>query len=122
MGKRRDSRTSIDLINSVYISFQVLSRAFRNRFVELHFDEIPSKELETILHERCAIPLSYCKKMVAVMLDLQVPSCITHPPKAQRVIKHRKSMLTRIGLPATNPMSQKQSVTGVLLIYTFVLL
>ncbi|XP_038059526.1 midasin-like [Patiria miniata] len=50
---------------------KVLSRAFRNRFVELHFDEIPSKELETILHQRCAIPLSYCKKMVAVMLDLQ---------------------------------------------------
>ena len=40
--------------------------------MELHFDEIPSKELETILHQRCAIPLSYCKKMVAVMLDLQV--------------------------------------------------
>ncbi|XP_022106859.1 midasin-like [Acanthaster planci] len=50
---------------------KVLSRAFRNRFVELHFDEIPSKELETILHQRCAIPLSYCKKMVSVMLDLQ---------------------------------------------------
>ncbi len=53
------------------ISLQFLSRAFRNRFVELHFDEIPSKELETILHDRCSIPLSYAKKMVAVMLELQ---------------------------------------------------
>ena len=54
--------------------FQVLSRAFRNRFVELHFDEIPSRELETILHERCQIPASYCRKMVATMLELQVKS------------------------------------------------
>lgn len=51
---------------------QVLSRAFRNRFIELHFDEIPSLELETIMHLRCDMPPSYCKKMVAVMSDLQV--------------------------------------------------
>ncbi|XP_013402851.2 midasin-like [Lingula anatina] len=50
---------------------KVLSRAFRNRFVELHFDEIPSGELQTILHQRCLIPLSYCKKLVVAMLDLQ---------------------------------------------------
>jgi hypothetical protein len=53
---------------------QMLSRAFRNRFVELHFDEIPASELVTILHKRCDMPLSYCKKMVAVMTDLQVSS------------------------------------------------
>ena len=51
---------------------QILSRAFRNRFVELHFDEIPSVELETILHQRCDLPLSYAKRLVAVMLELQV--------------------------------------------------
>uniref|UniRef100_M4AJ01 Midasin n=1 Tax=Xiphophorus maculatus TaxID=8083 RepID=M4AJ01_XIPMA len=50
---------------------QVLSRAFRNRFVELHFDELPSAELETILHQRCSLPPSYCTKLVKVMLDLQ---------------------------------------------------
>ncbi|GAB1601935.1 midasin-like [Argonauta hians] len=50
---------------------KALSRAFRNRFVELHFDEIPSDELETILSQRCDIPLSYAKKLVKVMLDLQ---------------------------------------------------
>ncbi|KAG1714135.1 Midasin [Nymphon striatum] len=51
---------------------RVLSRAFRNRFVELHFDPIPVSELETILSERCAIPLSFCKKMVAIMSELQM--------------------------------------------------
>ncbi|XP_033116850.1 midasin-like [Anneissia japonica] len=50
---------------------KVLSRAFRNRFVELHFDEIPSRELQQILHDRCALPKSYCMRLVAVMLELQ---------------------------------------------------
>nr|CAI5821902.1 unnamed protein product [Callosobruchus analis] len=49
----------------------MLSRAFRNRFVELHFNEIPSKELEVILHRRCQMAPSYAKKMIAVMTDLQ---------------------------------------------------
>lgn len=40
--------------------------------MELHFDEIPSLELENILHLRCAIPVSYCKKIIGVMKDLQV--------------------------------------------------
>ncbi|XP_052133380.1 midasin [Frankliniella occidentalis] len=56
----------------LYGGRKVLSRAFRNRFIELHFDEIPSMELETIMHLRCDMPPSYCKKMVAVMSDLQV--------------------------------------------------
>ena len=50
----------------------MLSRAFRNRFVELHFDELPSQELEVILHQRCRLPLSYAKKLVSIMLALQV--------------------------------------------------
>ncbi|XP_033739322.1 midasin-like [Pecten maximus] len=50
---------------------KMLSRAFRNRFVELHFDQIPSKELETILHQRCDLPMSYAKRLVTTMLDLQ---------------------------------------------------
>ena len=56
----------------IYFISQVLSRAFRNRFVELHFDELPSQELEVILHQRCRLPLSYAKKLVAIMLALQV--------------------------------------------------
>ncbi|XP_029902559.1 midasin isoform X2 [Myripristis murdjan] len=55
----------------LYGGRKVLSRAFRNRFVELHFDELPSSELETILHQRCSLPPSYCNKLVKVMQDLQ---------------------------------------------------
>ncbi|KAF5899322.1 midasin-like, partial [Clarias magur] len=55
----------------LYGGRKVLSRAFRNRFVELHFDELPNKELETILHQRCSLPPSYCTKLVKVMQNLQ---------------------------------------------------
>ncbi|XP_058470371.1 midasin [Solea solea] len=55
----------------LYGGRKVLSRAFRNRFVELHFDELPSGELETILNQRCHLPPSYCTKLVKVMQDLQ---------------------------------------------------
>ncbi|XP_060061378.1 midasin [Erinaceus europaeus] len=55
----------------LYGGRKVLSRAFRNRFVELHFDELPSSELETILHKRCSLPPSYCSKLIKIMLDLQ---------------------------------------------------
>ncbi|XP_044750466.1 midasin [Coccinella septempunctata] len=51
---------------------KMLSRAFRNRFVELHFTEIPPNELEFILHKRCQIAPSYAKKMISVMTDLQI--------------------------------------------------
>jgi len=57
--------------------FQVLSRAFRNRFIELHFDDIPAVELVTILHQGSQLPQSYAKKMVAVMKELQV-SCMKY--------------------------------------------
>ncbi|XP_075233650.1 midasin [Lycorma delicatula] len=56
----------------LYGGRKILSRAFRNRFVELHFDEIPPLELETILQQRCDMPASYCKKLVAVMNELQM--------------------------------------------------
>ena len=72
VGRQTSSLYNVILYFIILVLIQVLSRAFRNRFVELHFDEIPSRELETILHQRCAIPMSYSQKMVAVMLDLQV--------------------------------------------------
>jgi midasin len=50
---------------------KALSRAFRNRFLELHFDDVPQGELETILCERCKIAPSYAKKIVAVFVELQ---------------------------------------------------
>ncbi|XP_013912735.1 PREDICTED: midasin-like, partial [Thamnophis sirtalis] len=55
----------------LYGGRKILSRAFRNRFVELHFDELPSTELENILHKRCQLPPSYCSKLIKVMLELQ---------------------------------------------------
>jgi midasin (ATPase involved in ribosome maturation) len=54
----------------LYGGRKALSRAFRNRFLELHFDDIPEDELETILSRRCAIAPSYCKKLVKVYNDL----------------------------------------------------
>ncbi|KAK9066170.1 hypothetical protein SSX86_013491 [Deinandra increscens subsp. villosa] len=51
---------------------KMLSRAFRNRFVEIHVDEIPQNELITILEKRCKIAPSYAKKMIKVMIDLQL--------------------------------------------------
>lgn len=50
---------------------KILSRAFKNRFIELQFDEIPSKELEIILSKRCHLPPSYSKKMVDVFRELR---------------------------------------------------
>lgn len=51
---------------------KMLSRAFRNRFVEIHVDEIPEDELSTIVEKRCEIPQNYAKKMVDVMKELQL--------------------------------------------------
>ena len=47
-----------------------LSAAFRNRFIELHVDDLPGDELETILSSRSLLPPSFCSRMVAVSLDL----------------------------------------------------
>uniref|UniRef100_A0A1A9WWJ4 Midasin n=1 Tax=Glossina brevipalpis TaxID=37001 RepID=A0A1A9WWJ4_9MUSC len=55
----------------LYGGRKTLSRAFKNRFIELHFSEIPRAELEIILEKRCLIPASYARKMVACMADLQ---------------------------------------------------
>lgn len=58
-----------------YAGRKVLSRAFRNRFIELNFSEIPIEELEIILHKKCMIPLSYSKRMVSVLIQLQKCRC-----------------------------------------------
>ncbi|KAL8872970.1 MAG: hypothetical protein Q9174_001492, partial [Haloplaca sp. 1 TL-2023] len=56
----------------VYGGRKVLSRAFRNRFLELHFDDIPEDELEIILRERSQIAPSFCAKIVAVYKKLSL--------------------------------------------------
>ncbi|KDN47531.1 P-loop containing nucleoside triphosphate hydrolase protein [Tilletiaria anomala UBC 951] len=55
----------------LYGGRKVLSRAFRNRFLEAHFDDVPAHELEIILTQRCEIAPSYASKMVAVFAELQ---------------------------------------------------
>ncbi|KAJ1918233.1 AAA ATPase midasin [Tieghemiomyces parasiticus] len=54
----------------LYGGRKALSRAFRNRFVELHFDDLPEDELETILAARCKIAPSYGRRMVQVYRKL----------------------------------------------------
>ncbi|KAG8746577.1 hypothetical protein FRC10_004429 [Ceratobasidium sp. 414] len=55
----------------LYAGRKVLSRAFRNRFLEVHFDDVPQDELETILCQRCKIAQSHGRKIVAVFQELQ---------------------------------------------------
>uniref|UniRef100_A0A1I8MYX1 Midasin n=1 Tax=Musca domestica TaxID=7370 RepID=A0A1I8MYX1_MUSDO len=55
----------------LYGGRKTLSRAFKNRFIELHFSDIPRNELEIILEKKCLIPPSYARKMVSCMVDLQ---------------------------------------------------
>ncbi|KAJ3195669.1 hypothetical protein HK101_011411 [Irineochytrium annulatum] len=48
-----------------------LSRAFRSRFLELNFDDIPEHELQVILEKRCVVPPSHAKSIVAVYRGLR---------------------------------------------------
>ena len=56
---------------SVYGGRKYLSRAFRNRFVELNVTSIPSSELAFILHKKCNLAPSYADKLVSIYTDLQ---------------------------------------------------
>ncbi|GMG55961.1 unnamed protein product [Ambrosiozyma monospora] len=56
----------------LYGGRKVLSKAFRNRFLELHFDDIPANELEEIIARRCTIAPSYAKKIIEVYKELSV--------------------------------------------------
>lgn len=55
----------------LYAGRKVLSRAFRNRFLEVHFEDVPQAELETILCQRCRIAPSYGQRIVSVFQELQ---------------------------------------------------
>ena len=65
-----------------------LSRAFRNRFLEIHFDDIPETELEIILTERSQIPPSYCSQIVAVYKALSLQR------QSSRLFEERNSFVT----------------------------
>jgi midasin len=72
----------------LYAGRKVLSRAFRNRFLEVHFDDVPKDELETILCQRCQIAPSYAKKIVMVFEELR------HRRQASRVFESKGSFAT----------------------------
>ncbi|KAG7401289.1 AAA ATPase midasin [Phytophthora boehmeriae] len=56
----------------LYGGRKVLSRAFRNRFLEIQVDEVASSELQTILQERSSLPPSYCGILIDIMRQLQL--------------------------------------------------
>ncbi|ORX33952.1 P-loop containing nucleoside triphosphate hydrolase protein [Kockovaella imperatae] len=72
----------------LYAGRKVLSRAFRNRFLEVHFDDVPNDELETILCERCQIAPSYARKIVQVFEELR------HRRQTSRVFESKHSFAT----------------------------
>mmetsp|Transcript_16645 Transcript_16645/g.15009 ORF Transcript_16645/g.15009 Transcript_16645/m.15009 type:complete len:136 (+) Transcript_16645:92-499(+) len=49
-----------------------LSRAFRNRFIEIVIDDLPPNEVEEILTHTCNLPKSYSSILVTVMKDLSI--------------------------------------------------
>lgn len=55
----------------VYGGRKVLSAAFKNRFLELHVDDMPSNELEDVICLRSQLPRQFCRPMVAVQQELQ---------------------------------------------------
>ncbi|KAF9220907.1 hypothetical protein BS17DRAFT_290054 [Gyrodon lividus] len=55
----------------LYAGRKVLSRAFRNRFLEVHFQDVPQAELESILCQRCRVAPSYGQRIVSVFRELQ---------------------------------------------------
>ncbi|KAH9851719.1 midasin [Lenzites betulinus] len=72
----------------LYAGRKVLSRAFRNRFLEVHFEDVPQAELETILCQRCRIAPSYGQRIVAVFRELQ------NRRQASRVFESKQGFAT----------------------------
>ncbi|KAH9601131.1 Midasin AAA lid domain 5 [Trypanosoma melophagium] len=56
----------------IYGGRKLLSRAFRNRFLEITVDDIPTTELCTILCQRYSLNTSFAEKMVEIMISLQL--------------------------------------------------
>lgn len=54
-----------------YAGRKQLSRAFRNRFIELHFDELPEEELLLIVEKKCKLPASYAKLLIRTVTELK---------------------------------------------------
>jgi midasin len=54
-----------------YAGRKQLSRAFRNRFIELHFDELPDDELLTIVEQKCKLPKTYATLLIRTISELK---------------------------------------------------
>ncbi|GAA5961125.1 hypothetical protein JCM3765_001235 [Sporobolomyces pararoseus] len=72
----------------LYGGRKVLSRAFRNRFLEMHFGDVPKEELKTILERRCRIAPSHADRTVNVFLELQ------RRRQAGRVFEQKQAFVT----------------------------
>lgn len=51
---------------------KVLSRAFRNRFLEMHVEDLPPEELQIIIEKRSGVCTRFAKEMITVMQRLQI--------------------------------------------------
>jgi midasin len=54
-----------------YAGRKQLSRAFRNRFIELHFEELPDDELQVIIEKKCNLPASYAHLLINTVRELK---------------------------------------------------
>ena len=72
----------------LYGGRKYLSRAFRNRFIELYFGDIPENELETIIRERTQIAPSYAEQIVRVYKELLLLR------QSERLFEQRHSFVT----------------------------
>lgn len=83
-----------------------LSRAFRNRFLEIHFDDLPEEELEIILRERAQIAPSFCTQIVAVYKQLSLQR------QSSKLFEQRNSFATLRDLFrwAARPVDDRQQL------------
>jgi len=58
--------------SGVYGGRKPLSRAFRNRFVEMFVPDIPPQEMTVILEKKCSCPPSHAKLLVEVLTQLRL--------------------------------------------------
>ena len=55
-----------------YSGRKELSKAFKNRFIQIYFDDISDDDLKKIILKRCKIAPSFCEKLLKVMKELQI--------------------------------------------------
>ena len=82
---------------------KTLSKAFRNRFMEIHVGDIPDDELRIILNKRCAVAPSYAAKIVEVMRELQRRRRFPAPKRWLRVAEPSNSSPPRTRTIARGP-------------------